>query len=279
MQNTDIKKSVRAWLEKSGYPLEMYVHQIALKRGYLCEKSQLYSDIETGISREIDLIAYLHSPAQCEYLFELNLVIECKKSEKPILVLCDGKSNERYRHLLGHELVNDLKLNTGAAYFNLHDMEEKELKTAIGRFSEITMAGYSLVSAFGKSDENLYKGLMGLAKAEEYFRSEYHKIAAEDKASKEPMENDWFRLQLPVMVVDAPIFTVHLQDDGELKITESEWASILVRLPWTVDRTDAQRLCNIQIVQKEYFGEFLTIVEKFRDFISLKEIAYFKENV
>ena len=58
-----MEAKIKEWLEKTGYPLELYVHEKLVKRKYICEKSSLYSDIESGTKREIDLAAYLHGPS------------------------------------------------------------------------------------------------------------------------------------------------------------------------------------------------------------------------
>mgnify|MGYP003638260756 CR=1 FL=1 len=269
-----MKDKLKTWLEKSGYPLELYVHKIAAENGYLCEKSQIYSDVETGTAREIDLVAYKHGKITDEYIFELNLIIECKKSEKPLIILSDGKREERYKQLLGHEAFTERFVDCGMSYFHLHDLDEKEKH--IGSFSETVLAGYSIVPGFGKSDENLFKGIMGISKAHEHFRSTYHESRAREMKNEESKEGEWLRLQLPVVVVDAPLFTAYLGNDGELEIEEISWGSLLIRKPWAMNRGDSDSLCNIQVVCKNYFSNFISEVETFHGYISKSEKVFYQ---
>ena len=119
---------------------------------------------------------------------------------------------------------------------------------------------------------------MGLAKANEYFRYQYHETDKLNKQDKDLDEGGWLRLQMPVMIVDAPLFTVHLNDDGELQLDETNWGSILIRLPWAMERADSEALCNIQVVKKEYLDTFFSKVEILHEYISREENVYCMEN-
>ncbi len=106
----EIEEKLRVWLEKTGYPLELFVHKELRSRKFICEKSQMYSDIETGVSREIDLTANKigASGGGC---YELQFVIECKKSDKPLVVLCDGNELiERSNLFFGKEVLDDFRV-------------------------------------------------------------------------------------------------------------------------------------------------------------------------
>jgi len=268
-----MKEKIKSWLEKTGYPLELHVHHAVLASGYVCEKSQLYSDISTGNAREIDLVAYLNTDHKGkDFFYEVQLVVECKKSEKPLVILSsDGETKERYEHYFGTEVIGDFKLGNGATYFNLHKLPESVRKEKIGRFSEAVRAGYSIISSFAQSDENIYKGVMGLATASEYYRKQYIELAESEQ--NEP----WFRMQLPILAVDAPLFVAYLNEVGDLSIEETNWASLLVRMPWTMDRQDQDRLCNVQVVRKEYFNDFLSEIAKFHRYLIDSDSVLFEK--
>lgn len=269
-----MKEKLKSWLEKTGYPLELHAYKTVLAHGYICEKSQMYTDIETGIAREIDLVAYLSANhGDKKFFYEIQLLIECKKSEKPIVVLSSEVNiEERFHSLFGHEMPA-LNRDNGSVFFNLHKLDQKDRADKIGLFSEKKKVGYSVVQGFGKSDENIYKGIIGLIKAYDFYRSEYHKCAESD-ADKDV--EDWFRMQIPVLLVDAPLFDASLDESGELEIEESQWSSILSRVPWAINRPDQDRLINVQVVQKNFLSEFLEELSKFHQYLIGSEAVYFK---
>lgn len=273
-----MKEKLKLWLEKTGYPLELYAYKCVVSRGYICEKSQIYKDIETGIAREIDLVASLNvDHGDKEFFYEVQLLIECKKSENPLVVLAsENFPRERYKHFLGSEIVSDLLQDNGATYFNLSNLTENEQTQSLGRFAEKTFAGYSIVQGFGKSDENIYKGIMGLAKAGEYYRREYHDLLKMEQ-EREKQSEHWFQMQLPILLVDAPLFVARLDNQGDLDLEEVQWSSVKVRMPWVMDRDDQERLFVIQVVKKDFFDVFLEEVSGFHRYLIENNSVYFKK--
>lgn len=270
-------EDIKSWLSKTGYPLELAVQKLASAKGYLCEKSTIYTDIESGVAREVDLTAYSHGMQTDEYSYDIQYLFECKKSEKPLLVLCETNSKrERYEHYFGHEVVTDGgSYANSLAYFHLHDLTHDARIEKIGKFAEEVYSGYSIVPAFSKSDENIYKGIMGLAKANDHYRKEYYecfRMARSDPQSHMVDANP-FQLLIPVLVVDAPLYTVYLTDSGSEAIGETDWASLLVRLPWVLGKPDEERRCNIQVVRKDALESFLDSVEQLHGYISQPKIV------
>ena len=270
-----MEEEIKSWLNKTGYPLELYVHKVALSRGYFCEKSPMYSDVESGNTRELDVIAYKPGPEHPDYSYSLRLLFECKKSEKPLLVLCDGKEKrERFEHLFDHRQVSDAgALTVMQALDHLGKQNHDVRANNIGRFSESIFSGYSVVQAFSTSDENIYKGIMGIAKADDSFRSQYNKFFEDvTSAKKAPVFGRTpFQLRISVLVVDTSLWTVSLTNSGDLFTEETDWASLSIRLPWTVGKTSEGIECNIQVVKKESLEDFLLSVEQLHDFMSTPE--------
>lgn len=231
----------------------------------------MYSDIDSGQSREIDLVAFLNvDHGQKPFFYEVQLVIECKKSDAPLVVLAsDSSVSERYEYYFGNETATSKTIDNGAAYFNLHDLTRSDRVRKIGRFSEFVRAGYSMVPCFKESDANIYKGVVSLAKANEYYRNEYHRIASLD-------EDAWFRMQLPTLVVDAPLFLAFTDNKGDIEVEESDWCSLLFRLPWNIKRAEQDRLCNIQVVRREYFESFLSEVANLHQYLIDSEGVLFR---
>lgn len=268
-----MKQQISDWLIKTGYPLELFVYEQLAKRKYLCEKSSLYPDIKSGVSREIDVTAYLHGPNYDTHSYSLQLLIECKKSEKPILVLAEKRTKTRFDQLLGkgNESIHGLALTL--AYVHFHQQTPEVLRENLGPWAEQVPIGYSIVPAFQNSDENIYKGVMGLVSANEY----YLKQQADFLKSVRSWENDNlvdnnpFQLQIPVLVVDSPLFSASISDDGELDIHETDWATLNVRLPWNLE--NEERICSIQVVRKERFPQAIDDFEKLFSFVNKENVV------
>jgi hypothetical protein len=85
-------ESVAEWLNQGGYPLELHVARTLKQQKFFCTKSPFFTDIESNKPREIDLIASFTVSNKFEEHLELKLVIECRKSSNPFVVLCDNSN-------------------------------------------------------------------------------------------------------------------------------------------------------------------------------------------
>jgi hypothetical protein len=97
-------KSIEEWLERAGYPLELAITKTLRELDFTCFKSMLYQDWESNKAREIDLIAEAAVFNGDNYL-QGTLVIECKKSTKPFVVLCDDDETFRIGEYVLHDSV------------------------------------------------------------------------------------------------------------------------------------------------------------------------------
>ena len=97
----EVKRKIMGWLQKSGYPLELFTYQILTKRGFRSVKSPIFEDLDSSQPREIDLHANISSASE-NYSFSLELIVECKKSDKPLVILCtETESVQRFMQTLG----------------------------------------------------------------------------------------------------------------------------------------------------------------------------------
>lgn len=275
---SDLIPKITNWLGKSGYPLELFVYNRLIKRGYICGKSEYYRDVESDVAREIDVRAYHHGQDFENYSFTRQLLIECKKSNKPLLVLCAKKDLKSiaYHELLGGKRGEDRgPFVSSIAYVELDKLSQEEQFQAVGEFARTVSAGYGLVPALGGSDSNVYSGLMGLAKASAYFRRSYfdsYDEAVRDR-KQSGQDSNPFEMQISVMVVDAPLFEVQLEDDGELSVIPSNWSVLNVSLPWEASPDEFDSGRTIHVVQRNYFDQFLESLESLYGHISKEEFA------
>ncbi|ASZ14131.1 hypothetical protein KTO58_03345 [Chitinophaga pendula] len=54
----DLKNKVKEWLDKQGYPLEMYVAAAFQESGFKIAQSVMYVDPDSKTPREVDLVAH-----------------------------------------------------------------------------------------------------------------------------------------------------------------------------------------------------------------------------
>lgn len=268
-----MEQKISGWLIKTGYPLELFVYEQLAKRKYLCEKSSLYPDVRSGVSREIDVTAYLHGSEYDTHSYSLQLLIECKKSEKPLLVLAEKKTKTRFDQLLekGNESLHGLALSLAYAHF--HQQTPEVQKSNFGHWAEQVPIGYSIIPAFQNSDENIFKGVMGLASANEYYLKQQADFLKSVRSWEQNnlVDNNPFQLQIPILVVDSPLFTVSISDDGKLDIHETDWACLNIRLPWSLENVD--RTCAIQVIRKDKFPQAVDAIEQLLHHVSQQDVV------
>lgn len=270
----DVKLKIKEWLSKSGYPLELYTQKVFSSKKYFCEKSALYLDNDLSASREIDLIAVRrYNPHESDrYSYGLKFIIECKKSEKPLLVLCEAEKYEnRFNYFFGNEVHFGLNrfVNFSGCY-DLFMSDKHEQKNDLGMFFDKQHLGYSVVQAFSKTDENIYKGIMGLAKANQFYRREHIELLRHERVKPHfDQDINFFMLFVPVLVVDAPIYNVYLDESGQEQIVETNWSSLDVKMQYGCNQELEQPMTyNIQIVNKNYLDVFVEEVEKIHKLVS-----------
>ncbi len=271
-----IEEKIQKWLEKSGYPLELYVFSCLKEKGYYCGKSEYYTDIETKVSREIDVTAYKHGAPHDTYSYTQKLIFECKKSNKPLVNLCTDQDEEplAFHHLLHGDQENAPSADF-LAYMELKKLTSKELEKEIGLFSKKVPLGYSLVPALGTSDANIYSGLLGLAKASTFYRRSFLDFFREVRNDKKlhVQDRNPFEFHMATLVVDAPLYNATLLKSGELSISPSSWSVLKMSLPWDIQPDQFDTGYCLHIVTKEALPEFLESVEKLHTYLSQNSIV------
>jgi len=80
------------FLKKTGFVFEMRMNELLTKLGYKCEISSTFLDLETGIEREIDLIA----SKLLKNNVTIHFLIECKQSAMDKWIFLLQKKSPRY---------------------------------------------------------------------------------------------------------------------------------------------------------------------------------------
>jgi hypothetical protein len=262
----DLKSKISKWLAKSGYPLELFAYERMISAGYVCNKSALYTDPQSSIEREIDIFGEQSFQRTGQNTFTVQLLVECKKSKRPMLVLGSEPAKAPVRSTIFGARVVPSDFNNAQVLAEIaHERKIFSEDDFTPPFSELVRDGYSVVQAFVDSDRHFHRTLYGLAKAEHYFEEEHERLfqrMVEDQANCEL----FVAIQVCLLVVDAPLFNIYLEN-GRLEIEETKWTSVTMNLPWT-PRPTSERRSNIQIVTKERLAAFLVQMESFAYWLS-----------
>lgn len=174
-----LEASIAEWVLKQGYPLEMEVAAAFQSCGFETTQSAYYEDLESGDTRETDVIA--HQNIGCaKMLIRLSMIVECKKSakDKPWILFSTGHDQlpsstcimQRASSLAGKKVLEALikcKKLEGSPLLN---MDEN--------------CGYTLTQACGDDNSDVvYKALMSVSKAtaslaaySDYYNKEHKKV-------------------------------------------------------------------------------------------------------
>ena len=201
-----MEEKILKWLEKQGYPLEMFVSQRFRENIFSVSQSIYYYDYELNINREIDVLAHKGIFIDGEFA-SIEYIIECKSSDKPWLLFSTKRDNpydpiiesEKYCynntaipiivHLSSQDLVNKLY----PFYFNFPNI------------------GYGLTQAFTSGNDLAYKAITSLSK---YCES--------SKISSEGINYHKSKIIIPILVIDNQLYEITLADNYELKIESQQ---------------------------------------------------------
>src|ERR1035437_2736629 len=196
-QSRDVLSEVRRWLGGQGYALEYEAAEAFRQAGFVARQGQAYRDGTTGKTRETDVVAIAEFRNATNRLVDLIVVVECKKSKHPWVVrraqLDHGQQSWApiASKLLGAELDRHRTLE---AYMPLGD------PTGIG-----------VVQAFNSSDD--------AERADAPYRAISQAVAGARAALRKA---DGSALVYPVVVLDAPLFTLSYDEDGSGQVDRLE---------------------------------------------------------
>lgn len=250
MQESTTEK-IRAWFEKTGYPLEMNVARAWLRAGFVTYQSEHFRDVEgdldvldpdsvrAGKVREIDVLSVqvAHeisdiSPSSPSSPRELvtAFVTECKSGktskDKPWVLL----SRERSGEPLPMPDQQTAGAGGGQAALRLLAAVPASLERSI--FAVPERVAYSITRAFtDRDDENYdvpYQACVSAAKAAKYWAWKY----GTDRGSAVVV--------FPVVVTSAPLMQAWLGPEGRVEIAQVDRGVFLWRNPVvaTVTRVD-----------------------------------------
>lgn len=224
---------ILTWLQKTGYPLELYGESILSELRFNIVNSHMYVDFEKQINRELDLLANFSNNKNDVYL-DINLLIECKKSEKPLILL--ATNTVKKDHISFAEYLS---------------MSNPHGSVLFGNSPKIKMPGncgfgFKMIQAFTDGDELINKASNTLIKS-------YHDFNINQAELLEVfIESNAYSLGLPILLIDAPLFELALNEQKTMEIREID--SCILEYRKVIPDSDEEFL--IPVIRKEHFKEF-----------------------
>lgn len=238
----DLNKKVINWLDGQGFSLEMKAASEFRKAGFFVRQSSHYLDIETGKSREIDVLA---SDWDITSNIQTDFVIECKSSKKPWVLLTSPYTIDVYNRFYAFGVLTEKAL----------EVVVNRTEEFIDRFHwmEKLHVGYSFRQVFGNNQDIAFSAAINVAKACEYqVRPPDHKYPA------------IFGLAFPIIVVDTKLFQCSLQADGEMLLEETMMGEFLF-----VTKSPKNFGTCIRVVTLKHLPQFVfeakRVAEEFRE--------------
>lgn len=257
LENT--KKAIKL----SGFPLELFVSS-KLSKYDQSSVNQYFFDSTGAVARSIDFFVPHFVASEGGIGFSSNLVIECKKSSKDAWVFYE--LNGIIHSQLSGQLIDYENYLTG-------DYEKMNVKWKLN-FSRVLHYNANTKSKMSRQFNVINKG----AKSERDIKSknsifealnqilkfiEYRTKKAEKNIANRFLNGKVrpiFMVYYPVIVFDGLLVNAFLDNNEELKIEKIK--HVVLSYDYQPDYCENPQTFYVDIVQKDYFEEFLKILEE-----------------
>jgi hypothetical protein len=206
-----LQKKVIEWLDRQGYPLEMYAAKCCRDAGLYAYQSWYYLDKESGQQRETDVFAHTQRVkiGKEKRDFELSFTFECKQSRaKPwvAFVHSDEDAAMSPKAVMAQRITPQYTLSWWM------DLTHKAARRNIYPLQSASPTAYSLARAsLDRSNEDTaFAALMSVAKASIGI-ADWLDLAAGGRKKSRP----YFCVVIPVLVLDARLFSCRLNNDSD----------------------------------------------------------------
>ena len=273
MTPNDMMRFLKEQISKSGYPLEVEIHSI-LEPNWFVTHNAYYLDKEENKSRLLDIHAFT-TPFMMDiekrsvefptdpFLILFNLAIECKKSDEYAWIFFTVPSYSRWLNY--GQYFDDLKF--ASPHVGLIDVYIDHQKSQLHYYNFTKVASpfheVKLKKAARKRGtlNEIYEGVNELVKFVSY---QIHSYISSSRRRYEEVTDIWKPLFgihyfFPVLVYDGQLFEAIIEDD---KIELEERNHILLERHYKPLYSDAPLTYRIDIVKREFFPEFVKIIEE-----------------
>ena len=245
---------VLEWVNKTGFPLEMETAAAFRSAGFEIRQSYTYPDPQSDKGREIDVLAV---DPDIRGVIEISIVLECKASSKPWVILTSEDALANYNRLFAFAVTSEAARRVLANKLPDFGRLEPYIKKS-------SQGGYGFRQVFSNENDAAYTAAIGVMKA-------CAGISREKYESKMPRLSFAF----PVIVVDSPLFECSLAHNGNVTIKKVIQSEFL----FSAHIPDQIGSC-IRVITKESLSTFAkeakTLADTLRAELKGEEDAAFK---
>ncbi len=254
MANDELRTKVADWLEKSGYPLEMFVADQFRQAGFTVLQGSYYEDSDAP--RESDVIATKQinlAKTDGNLAMRVHFVAECKTSrEKPWVVFLGDPGSWRPVNTL-HRGPGNVRGRAGRMLFTKEDA---------ARFPSVFQVSpaYGVVQTLrdSKGSDPSYTALMQACKAAVWVSRQ------QSSGLLTRMYNDAVQMAFPIVVIDGSLFSARLAN-GLVDVSEVAMHHVLF------DHPDIGVRTTVAVVTKQalpdYVKQLTQTVEMMREWL------------
>jgi hypothetical protein len=238
MASEGLKAKVQAWLKRQGFPLELSVGRAFEDAGWDTQLGYYYRDARTGKLREIDIFARSGVDfSEDRHTVELQLAIECKQSASRPWVVFASRPKQGDLAFPGYLVPGRL------AHWALIGMiDQRGERRRLSLLQKPGPRGHGLVSvslnAKSRGPNRAYAALRGVVSAAEGLSK-----TADETVMDTPLRV--MPIILPILVLDGVLLQLHLDDDGNEVLTESDWVKVHGPSPRSASDVCLVNLCTI----------------------------------
>ena len=271
-------KRIVELLEQSGHLPELRVLKFLAQANWKAQHSATYEDLDEETNREIDALATKYHSGKWPHTVSLtfHLVVEVKHSKKPWVCLATKSAYKRHPFSVLHATNtrsyvepernrDDLPFFSKDCYQVDHMRAERDLvaRSVIDIGTKAEEHQETSRGAKGRSTSMPIGAIRQATKAAQFFASQSQ--VQDNKFLDGMLYSPGIDVFHPVVVVDAPLFEVVIEDSGEVKAVERDWVPFEVSYSSPKYRKgNYGDLYYPDVVHLSYFEEYLKKVEEWR---------------
>jgi hypothetical protein len=241
-----LEERVIEWLSSQGYPLEMYTAKCCRDAGLDASQSWYYFDEESGNQRETDVYAHTRRVrvtrrAKKTRDFQLSFTFECKQSRaRPWVAFVHSNRDTA----MGSKAAMSQRIFPKYTEAWWDGLTEKSGTSNVYPLENANPIAHSLVRvSFDRSREDAaFAALMSAAKAAigiAYWLNQASEAIGESQL--------YYTVVIPVLVLDAPLFSCHLNDEDGVSVTPIDGCT----LQWNNQVSSEAPTTIVEIVTKQ----------------------------
>lgn len=248
----ELEDKIKKELLKSGFPLQIFCLRCLLEKDWYILQSSEYYISENEAKKQIDVIGIYgeDSPPEDTYLnYELH--VECKKSvDNPWVFFKDEYPNIDLEVLVDYESVETVEWGTDIAH-TIKDLHFNNAPTS----SIYTMA-------FRKGTNQIYDAFSSVLYSYQ-FRSDFLKRHRE-KRQRQGMRQNGIIVSFLTILFDGKLYLADVGKDDNINLVETNNIIYCQR----ETRFPRFKSYTIDVVTRDYFPNYLDILNKDRELIS-----------